>query len=332
MIEGIDLALFFNKDPNLTYFSQARPEYACLAMPANGKPVLFVPGFEADRMAQQAKVEVVKTDKNVLEKVKALFPARKIGIISNQLTYANAQKIQNLWSADLIDISGQCTSMRLVKNKEEIEKITKACAITDHILQELMAKLQQCKTELDAATFLKTKMSNYGFEPSFPPIIATAGNAATPHHIPTHTKLNGFTVIDFGLIYKNYCSDITRTVFIGTPNEKQRKLYENVLRVQEEGIEKCKTGITLEEIDKKAHEKLGKEFIHKIGHSLGIEVHDVQPSPFEFAPNAITTIEPGVYSPGKYGIRIEDDVLVTKKEPIVLTKMTKELVAIRHII
>jgi len=330
MMEGTDLALFFNKDSNLTYFSQAKPDYACLAMPANGKPILFVPGFEAERIAKQATVEVVKTDRNVLEKVRALYPARKIGVISNQLTYANAQKIQKLWNAELTDISAQCTRMRLVKNEEEIAKITKACAITDHILQELCAKLPQYKTELDAATFLKTRMSQYGFEPSFPPIIATAGNAATPHHVPTHTKLNGFTVIDFGLIYKNYCSDITRTVFIGKPAERQKKVYARVLEVQEESIRKCKSGITLEEIDKEAHEKLGPEFIHKIGHSLGIEVHDVQPSPFEFEPNAITTVEPGVYLPKKYGIRIEDDILVTKKEPIVLTKTTKELISIRR--
>jgi Xaa-Pro aminopeptidase len=168
-----------------------------------------------------------------------------------------------------------------------------------------------------------------GVEPSFPSIVASGKNGATPHHVPTAAKLSGFVVLDFGIIYRNYCSDITRTVFVGNPSSADRKTYERLLKVQEECIKKVVPGAKFEQIDAFAHKKVGTAMIHRVGHSLGIDVHDVQPRPWTLQAGNIVTIEPGTYHKGKFGIRIEDDILVSNNGSTILTRASKELRVIR---
>ncbi len=321
----VDVALFFNNDANLTYFAGVKPDIACLAVPQSGKPLLFVPGFEAERMAKSSLIDVVHVEKDMLGQVCGRFPAKRIGVVPAAVSYAQIQAMKSKWNADFVDIGEKCTQLRLVKTKNEIKSVTKACAITDALFEELCARIPSLKTELEAASFLKFCMAQLGFEPSFPAIVASGPNGAIPHHMPTHAKLSGFTVIDFGIVYKNYCSDITRTVFIGSPNAKDQLVYENLLKVQEHCIRKVMPGTKLEDIDETAHKLVGKTMIHRVGHSLGIEVHDVQPRPWTLQSGCILTIEPGTYLPGRLGIRIEDDVLVSEKGPVVLTQSSKDL-------
>lgn len=325
---GIDLALFFNSDANIAYFAGVRPDSACLAIPASGKPKLFVPGFEAARMEKDSTIEVMQVSRDFLKMVHKYFPAAKIGVVPSAISYAIAQKVKSQWGADLVSVEDSCRDLRLVKTREEISRITKACAITDVLFDEICAHMHLFKTENDIATFLNMRIGQFGFEPSFPAIVATGKNGATPHHVPTNAKLNGFTVLDFGIIYKNYCSDITRTVFIGSPSAKDRSIYNKVLSVQQKCIEKMKPGVTLEEIDEFAHMNT-LSMIHRLGHSLGIEVHDVQPRPWALQAGNVVTAEPGTYT--TFGIRIEDDVLVTGKGPIVLTRAPKELIVFRRV-
>lgn len=326
--ENIDLALFFNSDLNIAYFAGVKPDAACLAIPASGKPMLFVPGFEAPRMAKFSSVEVVQVGKDFLKTVRENFPVRKIGIIPNSISFSTAQKVKDEWHAELVSVEHICRDLRLVKTREEIARITKACAITDVLFEEICQNMHKFRTERDVSVFLNTRMSQFGFEPSFPAIIAAGKNGATPHHVPSNSKLSGFTVLDFGIIYRNYCSDITRTVFIGTPTEKDRKVYDNLLDVQKKCIEKIKPGVTLEEIDEYAHKEVGPSMIHRLGHSVGIEVHDVQPRPWTLQPGNIVTVEPGTYT--SFGIRIEDDILVAEKGPVLLTRAPKELRVFRR--
>jgi len=322
--QDIDLALFFNADANIIYFAGVKTDIACLAIPASGKPVLFVPGFEADRMAGISFVKVAQVGRDFLKTVRGLFPADRIGIIPSSVSYSAVQKVKAAWNAELVDIEDACRDLRLVKTREEIKLIAKACAVTDSLFEELCENMHLFKTELDVATFLKMRMSQFGFEPSFPPIVATGKNGATPHHVPSNSKLSGFTVVDFGLIYKNYCSDITRTVFVGSPTSAERKVYERLLKVQRDCVAKVKPGVTLEQIDTFAHKCIGKSLVHRVGHSLGLEVHDVQPKSWILQPGNVVTIEPGTY--GKFGIRIEDDVLVAEKGPVLLTRAPKGLI------
>lgn len=323
-----ELALFFENDSNLTYFTGVKAERACLAIPATGEALLFVPGFEAERFATTSLVNVVKTDKKLIETVAARFTAKNVGIAANAITYADAKKVQELFGAQLRNISDIVIAQRTVKSDDEIAKIKKACAITDELFSELINNAKKMKTELDAANFLKIKMLERGVEPSFPAIVATGMNAAVPHHEPTTTALKGFTVVDFGVVYKNYCSDMTRTIFVGTPTQKEKETYDKVRFVQQECISMCTTGNTLEKIHEHAKKHMGDLLIHYLGHSLGIDVHDVRPTPYVFSPNCVVTMEPGSYVSGKYGIRIEDDVVVGKKTPITLNKTPKQLLAL----
>jgi len=327
--ENLDLALFFNSDANITYFADVKVDTACLAIPASGRPLLFVPGFEAERLAKLSKIKVVKVGSGFLKDVHKFFPARKIGIIPGLISYSQAHSIQSGWNARLVNIEDFCKKLRAVKSRDEISRITKACAITDCLFGELCAHMHLFETELDVANFLKLRIGQLGLETSFPPIIASGKNGAVPHHIPSDSKLKGFTVIDFGIVYRNYCSDITRTVFFGVPSEKDRKVYQNLLKIQEQCVKKALPGVKLEELSEFAQKSVGKTMIHRVGHSLGIEVHDVQPKPFILESGSVITIEPGTY-PGKFGIRIEDDVLITEKAPVLLTQSPKNLIVIER--
>ncbi len=324
-----DIALFFNDDPNIRYFSGAPLESGCLAVPRSGKPLLFVPGFEADRMADVSSVEVVRVGKNLLDLAHSSFPAGLIGVNAARLSYANSFSVKNKWNASLISVDDLCRDLRVVKTPDEVFRVTKACAFTDFLFDELCRELPKLDSELDAAAFLKARMTQLGVEESFPVIVASGRNGAVPHHVPSNSRLSGFTVIDFGVVYKNYCSDMTRTVFIGTPSGKDKSVYNKLLSAQLACVNKVKPGSVLEDIDAFAKERVGKGMIHRVGHSLGIEVHDVQPRPMRLESGNIITIEPGTY--GSFGIRIEDDVLVGRRGPVVLSKSPKSLLSISKI-
>jgi len=324
--ENIGLALFFNSDSNIAYFAGVKADTACLAIPASGRPKLFVPGFEAARLSKLSEVEVVKVGSDFLRTVRECFPAKKIGIVPGLISYLLAHAVQSEWNAKLINIENVCKKFRVIKTRDEIGRIAKACAITDSLFEELCEHMGLFKTELDVATFLKLRMSQFGLEPSFPPIVASGSNGAVPHHVPSDSKLKGFTVIDFGIVYRNYCSDMTRTVFFGVPSMKDKKAYRDLLKIQERCIKKVVPGAKFEDLSEFAQKSVGKTMIHRVGHSLGIEVHDVQPKPFTLQPGNVITIEPGAY-PGKFGIRVEDDVLVTEKTPVLLTMAPKTLIA-----
>src|SRR5574341_1524332 len=123
--ENIDLALFFNSDANIAYFAGVKPDTACLAIPASGKPLLFVPGFEAPRMAKTSEIEVVQVGRDFLKTACSAFPAGKIGIIPSSISYDLALNVRSEWSAELVSIEDSCRALRLVKTKEEIARITK---------------------------------------------------------------------------------------------------------------------------------------------------------------------------------------------------------------
>ncbi len=223
-------------------------------------------------------------------------------------------------------------------NKTEIKKINNACSISDEIFKDLIIQLKnkKFKTELDICGFLKQKIKENNCRLAFKPIIATGRNAAEIHHKATNIKLKkGFLKIDFGVKYKGYCSDCTRTFYIGKPTKKEKMLYKLVLNVQQTCINYCYIGMYCCDLDAIARAGLGeyrKNFVHGLGHGVGKNIHQ---APY-LAPNKkgylkenqVITIEPGLYFKKKFGLRIEDTILITKNAPIILTKITKELIII----
>ncbi len=224
---------------------------------------------------------------------------------------------------------------RGVKNKSEIEKHKKACVITDKIFSEVIKNFK-FKTEIELRDFIELRMKFYKVTKSFPTIVGAGKNASEIHHKPADFKLSGFVVIDFGVVYKKQMSDMSRTIYVGKPSKKEMTMYKKVLKTEIDSIKNVRPGKSCRDIDLESRKMLGtdsKYFIHALGHGVGKRIHEyprISPRGKNyFKENMIITIEPGVYKEGKFGIRIEDTVLVTKNGFEILTKSPKNLIVVR---
>ena len=343
---NIDIALFLNtsyskKDPSIAYFTKGLDvEFGLLAIPQRNKPILFIPGFEYERIKQKTTIKVVQPKENLWKLMKKTFPRVKTVGVNSDIFSVNELKGLKKRFGTVKDISGEVYTLRSVKTEEELERIEESVRITEQLFEEVFSKISILKSEKKIADFLLKRTIDLGCTPAFPSIVASGKNASLPHHEPEHVLNKGFLVIDYGVKKNGYCADITRTFYVGTPTTKEKELYALVLKAQENAIEKCVSGNTFEEVDTTARNILGKqskEFIHSIGHSLGIEVHDDLPKRKKrmkiiLKERMVMTVEPGVYKKRGlgirdlgYGIRIEDDVIVGREKVKNLTRLTKEM-------
>lgn len=223
--------------------------------------------------------------------------------------------------------------MAQIKKTSEIAKIKKACQITDQIFKKITSRFIW-KTEIELREYIVSEIKKRGLKPSFPPIVTSGTRAGNDiHPKPTDATLEGFVIIDFGVIYQGYMSDMTRTVFVGTPTKHDRTLYELVLRSNHEAATLVRPDVKAAFADLKAREVLGtynQYFVHTLGHGVGTRIHEApriywrRTRPY-FRENMVVTIEPGVYIPETLGIRIEDTGVVTKKGYVALTQSTADL-------
>ncbi len=223
-----------------------------------------------------------------------------------------------------------------MSSKKEIEYITKSCLIASKILIKCIQNIKNFKNELEVLSFLKKETKKYKCKLAFKPIVAFGSNAAVIHHKPNRRKLKkSFLLIDFGVKYKGYCSDITRTIYLGKPKKREIKLYNLVLKAQLKAINKLKPGIKCNEIYFIATNYLGsykKYFLHRLGHGVGKKVHQSlslgKKNNRRLKENTTLTIEPGIYFKKKFGIRIEDTILLKKNKVKILTKVPKKLIIV----
>lgn len=229
-------------------------------------------------------------------------------------------------------------TLRMIKDSEEIEIMRKASQINDTVMVKLWNKLKEGYSEKHYANILQELYEEEGASGfSFSPIIATGTNGADPHHGTGREiiKNGDVLVIDTGCVYKNYCSDMTRTVFIGKePSEEHKKIYNIVKQANEKAISIVKEGVKFSDIDKAARDFIteagyGEYFTHRTGHSIGIEVHDFgnvsSVNDDEVKAGMIFSIEPGIYLKDNIGVRIEDLVLVTEDGCEVLNSVSKDI-------
>lgn len=330
----IDMALLIHPDPNLTYFTSIVPSYGYLVITASQARLYLT---KLDHFPKLKEI-IIKPLSSHWEQDFKSKSIQRIGVNKQALTLARGDKLKTLWpKASLIDVSSELTELRKHKTTEEVVFMEKACAITTKALSTLLQELPKKRivTERDVAFFLERSIREQGGELAFPTIVASGKNAAVPHHVPTTEKLQkGFLVLDFGAKYKNYCADLTRTIFLGTPNSKEKAVYNTVLKAQEESIKAVKEGILFKYLDRIARKYMGKyskNFIHSLGHGIGLEIHEApafSDKKEKIKPNQVFTIEPGIYFPGKFGIRIEDTLVFDGKVRI-LTKFGKELIFIK---
>lgn len=243
-------------------------------------------------------------------------------------------------SSKFINISKIVDRVRMVKDKDEQELMRKSSLLNDEACSRLIKTIDESKSELDVAKELLTIYEDLGVEgTSFDAIIAYGANGANPHGEPgkRYLKPGDAIIIDMGGIKNSYCSDMTRTVFWKQPSNKAKEVFEIVLAAQKKAVSIVKPGVKFCEIDAACRNYItekgyGEFFTHRTGHHIGLECHeygDISSTNETICePGMIFSIEPGIYLPGEFGVRIEDLVLVTEDGCEVLNKLNKELVII----
>ena len=261
-----------------------------------------------------------------------------VGFEEEYVTYAKYKeymykyKINNLVEADSI-----ISSLRSIKDKNELESIKKACKITDECFAFLMNYIEPGMSEKEIAKAINDYFYENAEGIAFDTIVASGENSSKPHAKPTERKIKEQDIItvDMGCKVNGYCSDMTRTFFIGKPTEEQKKIYELVLNIQKKALKEYTDGSNIRTLVQgiiNTYKESGYEFAHAIGHGVGLDIHEKpffnQVNDNFLKENMVVTDEPGIYIQGNFGIRIEDTVLITKQEPIVLTESDKECIII----
>lgn len=254
--------------------------------------------------------------------------------------YEMYKKVFN--NIELIPAGREMLEARKIKTEEEIEKLKMAAKISEIAFNETIKIIKEGMTEKEIAAHLEYIQRLHGADDkSFETIVASGHRSAMPHGVASDKKIkkNEFIVMDFGCLYQGYASDITRTVFFGDKiSEEEKKLYDLVYEAQSLGFSLVKQGVIGADVDKAVRDffdkngNMAKYFGHSLGHSFGLEVHEM---PYcsrlgkeALVKNEVMTIEPGLYLEGKYGVRIEDDLLVTEDSYELLTKSKRELIII----
>lgn len=344
----IDFALFVNLsslsvDNELLYFAGYKGVGA-LVIPKKKKPFLLVPEMEYGRRKDKG-IRVLKLRKKkklfeeVLNAVKRNKLSKKVIGLNKNNVALNLHTIikRNFKKCRFVDVSLIIEKTRQVKTKHEIEMIKKACKLTDMAFSSLARELKKgrIKKEIEIVEFLSEQARKNNAELSFPPVVASGKGASVPHYEARNIKLRkGFMVLDMGIKFGNYNSDMTRTLYIGKPTKKETELYNFLLDIQKNAIRFVKPGMGCMKVYDFVRESMGKKaelFTHGLGHGIGIKVHELPNLTDECKDkillNSVFTIEPGLYLLNKFGIRIEDTVLM-KEKAIRLTKSTKDLLII----
>ncbi|MGQ0797518.1 MAG: M24 family metallopeptidase [Methanobacteriota archaeon] len=264
---------------------------------------------------------------------------KKIGVNASELTHAGFGRLRRLApkSAAFVDVSSAVLKARLVKDAKEVELIRRACDIASTSFEEVLPSIRAGVTESEVAADLVYRMQRNGASGAgFRTIVGSGPNAAEPHYTAGLRKLQAgdFVVIDFGAHFHMYHSDVTRTVVVGRASREQRRMYDTVARAQEAALARMKVGAKGRSVDAAARSLIDAttykgRFIHGLGHSIGLAVHDggsLNPSSdVVLRANMVFTNEPGVYVPGFGGVRIEDDVLIERGGPRVLSTAPRDL-------
>jgi Xaa-Pro dipeptidase len=348
----IDLAII-TSPKNVFYYtgfnSEPYERFMALVMDMNSqKQYLFVPSLDlevAEKNSNIKHIVPVSDELNPYQIVKDTVGERvKIFGLETKSVSLYQQEQLNQFFPDFIyqDIGGMISKQRMRKTLEERKKVINAIQVIEKVLEEGIKKVKAGMTELDLVAEFEYLMRKFGAEgPSFSTTVLAGEKSSLPHGIPGRKTINKgeFLLIDMGVIVDGYCSDITRTFVIGEETVKQREIYEIVRKATEAGIHAAKSGVRIGEIDIAARNVIkqagfGQYFNNRVGHGLGIDVHE-EPSIHEnnnilAESGLLFTVEPGIYIPGFGGVRIEENVYISKNENAeVLTTFPTDLIRIR---
>ena len=289
------------------------------------------------------EVLVMNRDNNYFKRINdaiADFGITALGYEEDYLTVAEFMGYEKNLNAKLVPMCKQINGFRAVKESWELDRMRKAQEITDKAFAEVLPRIKAGMTELELqAELIYCLYKNGGEGLSFDPIVVSGPNTSLPHGVAGDRVIQDgdFVTLDFGVVYQGYCSDMTRTVAVGFATEEMVKVYNTVLEAQLAGLAISKAGVPGQDIDGAARKVItdagyGEYFGHGYGHSLGLEVHE-NPSPNArndkpMPVGAVASAEPGIYLPGKFGVRIEDTCIFLEDGIEILTHSPKNLIII----
>lgn len=338
-------AVVISKRSNLFYLSEGFRGEGALYLSANRRTVIT-----DSRYTEQAQIEAPGFDvvtsgggKTYLDCAAELACGDKIGVLhfeDDAVFVKDFQKLRTglLKDVEFIPLGGVPEKMRAVKTPKEIVKLRRAADITSEAFHAVLPKIKEGMTEKELQTEIDFAMIRLGADgTAFDTIVASGENGSLCHAIPGSRRLahGDLIVMDFGARVEGYCSDMTRTVAMGEPGPEKRRIYDIVLRAQIMGEKELRPGVQGKEPHRIVSEYIDSSgykgcFIHGLGHSLGIEIHEapsLSPRGEEkLQPGIVMTVEPGIYLPGKCGVRIENTCLVTENGCEPLTTADRELV------
>ena len=276
----------------------------------------------------------------LLNEAIADFGVETLGYEENYLTVAELLHYESSLHAKLVPMNRKINGFRAVKEEWELDIMRKAQEITDKAFAEVLPRIKAGMTEKEAQTELIYCLYKNGADNlAFDPIVVSGPKTSMPHGVAGDRVIQDgdFITMDFGALYKSYCADMTRTVAMGYATEEMKDVYYTVLKAQKAAIAATKAGMTGREVDKIARDIIaeagyGDYFGHGYGHGLGMEVHEA-PScnpggETVMRVNVVSSAEPGIYLPGKFGVRIEDVTLITEDGTINITKSPKNLIIV----
>ncbi|NLL63049.1 MAG: aminopeptidase P family protein [Ruminococcaceae bacterium] len=317
---------------NRFYFTEFLTTNGFLVVGKTGAIFITDGRYIESAKAESKECEVVlqKEGEEVFDQLLEIIKSfgKEVLIEASKLSISLGVKYEEKLSDVVINKTGELdeiiSSLRIVKKPIEIEKLERAQRIAEKAFDKVLEIIKPGILEKDIAIELEYLMKKNGAtDVSFETIVVTGANSSKPHGVPgmTAVKNGDFITIDFGAVFEGYCSDTTRTVGIGKISDEQRKVYDLVLKAQEEGIKALRPGASCREIDVVCRDIISaagyrEYFSHGTGHGVGVEIHEAPTlnahSKEHLRPGHVVTVEPGIYLPGKFGVRIEDMLFITE--------------------
>jgi Xaa-Pro aminopeptidase len=340
---GADAALITSR-PNVRYLSGLVSSNAAILLPASGSAVLATDSRYAEAAVQLCPDLDVVTERQVEPALAARAVELGFGTLGFEAQEMTVERYNTLAElpdgpALLMPLGHLVEGLRMIKDDAEIELLTRACAITAAAFAAVLPEIQPGRTERSVAILLERAMIDLGADGvAFETIVASGPNGAIPHHSPGDRAFRSgdLITIDCGAEFGGYHADMTRTLALGEPETWQRQIYELVAAAQLAGIQAAVPGADIDAVDASARDLIAEaghaeHFGHGLGHGVGLEVHE---APLmgpgrtgKLMDRVPVTVEPGIYLPGRGGVRIED-TLVVRTVAEVLTTTTKELLVL----
>lgn len=342
--KGLD-AFLFSSQPSVFYLSRFRSTHAYAVLTPEEKYFLTDSRYYERAKDFLKDWEVVLIKGSPFKALKSFLKEKGIKYVGYEEDRVSCSFKRSLKSKHIrwVGFSGFLKHLRSLKTKEEIEIMKEGVKRSDEIYKRLLDFVKPGMTELQVRGFIVSEIFKLNGEgESFPAIVATAEHSAIPHWETSQEKIreNSPLLIDMGLLWKGYCTDFTRTIYVGKPDEEFKKVYQIVKEAHLRALEKVKVGNRIGEVDKAAREYIEKKgygqfFTHSTGHGVGVEIHEFprvyykgEDAKTPIEEGMVFTIEPGIYLPGKFGVRLENIVAVRGGVGEPLSEVSLELVII----